>query len=124
MLILVLAVVLKPIFPLVDYAVNYNYIAKVLCVNKTKPTLKCNGKCHLMKELAKAAESDNINDKSASSGKKDASKQEVENWYCQDFTSLSAKPVLIDRNAVVFDSYQNLYYILPITAVFHPPTLS
>jgi hypothetical protein len=36
-----------------DYAINYDYISKVLCINKDKPELKCNGKCHLMKELAK-----------------------------------------------------------------------
>jgi hypothetical protein len=34
-------------------AINYDYISKVLCINKDKPELKCNGKCHLMKELAK-----------------------------------------------------------------------
>jgi hypothetical protein len=43
----------KPIFPVMDYAINYDYISKVLCINKDKPELKCNGKCHLMKELAK-----------------------------------------------------------------------
>jgi hypothetical protein len=41
-----------------DYAINYDYISKVLCINKDKPELKCNGKCHLMKELAKASEDD------------------------------------------------------------------
>ncbi len=46
----------KPVFPVIDYVVNYDYIAKVLCENKAKPELKCNGKCQLMKELAKAAE--------------------------------------------------------------------
>jgi len=47
---------LKPIFPVIQYAIDYNHISKVLCVNKEKPQLHCNGKCHLMKELAKAAE--------------------------------------------------------------------
>ena len=28
---------LKPILPVVDYIVNYEYISKVLCVNKAKP---------------------------------------------------------------------------------------
>ncbi|MEN9488966.1 MAG: hypothetical protein RL494_1231 [Bacteroidota bacterium] len=57
---------LKPVLPVVEYVVNYEYISKVLCVNKDKPKLQCNGKCHLMKELAKASE----NEKPISSDKK------------------------------------------------------
>jgi len=45
--------VLKPVLPLVEYAVNYDYISDVLCINKNKPKLHCNGKCYLGKELAK-----------------------------------------------------------------------
>lgn len=35
----------------VHYSVNYDYYAHVLCVNKNRPSLHCNGKCHLKKEL-------------------------------------------------------------------------
>jgi hypothetical protein len=56
--IIVLSLFLKPIFPVIEYAVNYEYISKVLCVNKAKPMMHCNGKCHLMKELAKASETE------------------------------------------------------------------
>ena len=55
-LFLTITLMLKPIFPVVDYLVNYEYISKVLCENKAKPKLKCNGKCQLMKGLAKASE--------------------------------------------------------------------
>tara|TARA_B100000678_G_scaffold92423_1_gene77164 strand:- start:41816 stop:42130 length:315 start_codon:yes stop_codon:yes gene_type:complete len=37
----------------VEYLANYDYIAKVLCINKDQPELHCNGKCYLMKQLAK-----------------------------------------------------------------------
>jgi hypothetical protein len=63
---LALFMLLKPVFPVIDYIVNYEYISKVLCVNKDKPKMHCNGKCHLMKELAKASE----NEKPISSDKK------------------------------------------------------
>jgi hypothetical protein len=46
--------VFRPLIPLAEYAVNYDYIANTLCVNKSKPELHCNGKCYLSKELAKA----------------------------------------------------------------------
>ena len=48
---LALFMLLKPVLPVIDYVVNYEYITKVICVNKAKPKLQCNGKCHLMKEL-------------------------------------------------------------------------
>lgn len=45
----------KPLWPVADYIANYEYIIKVLCENKDKPELKCNGKCYLSKQLAKEA---------------------------------------------------------------------
>jgi hypothetical protein len=49
-----LLAMLKPISPIIGYYINYDYIVDVLCENKDKPVLKCNGKCHLTKELKKA----------------------------------------------------------------------
>jgi hypothetical protein len=37
-----------------NYLVKYNYYVTVLCENKDKPELKCNGKCHLALELKEA----------------------------------------------------------------------
>ena len=36
------------------FKLNQDYIAKVLCVNKARPQLKCNGHCYLAKQLKKA----------------------------------------------------------------------
>ena len=36
----------------VDYQFNKTFIASVLCENKAKPQMHCEGKCHLKKELA------------------------------------------------------------------------
>jgi hypothetical protein len=38
---------------LADYALNKAYIARTLCVNKNKPSMHCNGRCHLRKQLQK-----------------------------------------------------------------------
>ncbi|WCM42919.1 hypothetical protein MG290_04335 [Flavobacterium sp. CBA20B-1] len=46
---------IKPIIPVVEYVVFYDYIKNELCINKENKALQCNGKCHLKKELAKAA---------------------------------------------------------------------
>ena len=39
--------------PVIDYAINYDYIAEQLCENKNKPVLACYGKCYLAKEVQK-----------------------------------------------------------------------
>lgn len=53
--------VFKSLSPFVDYAINKEYIAKVLCINQEKPELACHGKCHLKKELKKEQESQKKN---------------------------------------------------------------
>lgn len=47
---------LRPIQPIVEYVLNQDYIAEFLCINKEKPELQCNGKCHLVKEIKKQQE--------------------------------------------------------------------
>lgn len=48
--------IFRPIFPVVEYMVNYDYIASVLCENTDKPEMQCNGKCYVAKELNKSLE--------------------------------------------------------------------
>ncbi|RTQ47492.1 hypothetical protein EJV47_18890 [Hymenobacter gummosus] len=33
---------------------NRDYVARVLCINRAKPQMRCNGKCHLRKQLQAA----------------------------------------------------------------------
>ncbi|MDJ1469228.1 hypothetical protein QNI19_31545 [Cytophagaceae bacterium DM2B3-1] len=39
-----------------SFYINQKVIANTVCINKTKPYLKCNGKCYLAKKLKKAEE--------------------------------------------------------------------
>lgn len=41
-----------------DYQVHKERITELFCVNKDKPALRCNGKCHLVKQLRKASDSE------------------------------------------------------------------
>lgn len=63
--------VVRPLIPIMEYAADYDYIANVLCINKSRPELHCNGKCYLSKELAKTndTESSPLN-KTKNSGQK------------------------------------------------------
>lgn len=46
-------IAIRPVLPLVNYAVNYEYIVKKLCENRNNPRSLCKGKCYVSKELAK-----------------------------------------------------------------------
>ena len=46
------------LFIVAGYEINKDFITKNICVNKNKPSLHCNGKCHLKKELSKDSESE------------------------------------------------------------------
>ncbi|EZH71935.1 hypothetical protein ATO12_04770 [Aquimarina atlantica] len=56
-----LLMLVKPLWPIGEYIMNYDYIVKNLCINKERPRLKCNGKCYLVKQLAKESEETNNN---------------------------------------------------------------
>ncbi len=45
------ATLVLPLWPVVNYAWNKDYIASVLCINRDKPEMKCEGKCHLNKMM-------------------------------------------------------------------------
>lgn len=55
-----------------DFGMRRDYIAEVLCINRDKPMLNCDGKCYLAKKLKAAQEqqdkeNESINIKSAPS---------------------------------------------------------
>jgi hypothetical protein len=116
--IILIALILKPILPVVDYIVNYEYISKVLCVNKAKPMMHCNGKCHLMKELAKAAETENPK---SSNKKQNTPIQEV--LFFKEIKSFSIVSFSFSTETKINSSYLELYSYLNTNSVFHPPTI-
>ena len=113
---LALFMLLKPVLPVIDYVVNYEYITKVICVNKAKPKLQCNGKCHLMKELAKTSESQTP----ISSNKKIAT-QELEVLFFEEIKSFNIRYIYFDKNQFLNTNYSDLYSYLNSDFVFRPP---
>jgi hypothetical protein len=55
---LYLLAMVRPVMPIIEYYANYDYIANVLCENRDKPYLECNGKCYLDDQLAKVNHTD------------------------------------------------------------------
>lgn len=116
-IVIALAFFLRPILPVLEYAINYDYITKTLCVNKAKPKMQCNGKCHLMKELAKAAESE----KPISSDKKQLV-QESEVLFLETIPSFAYADFFTNPTQKINANYSNLYCFLNSCVVEHPPT--
>jgi len=110
--------VLRPIIPIVDYGINYNFIVKELCENKEKPELQCNGKCHLAKELAKASE----NEKPISQNKKHQT-SEIEVLYFTNVIDYTFSPTFCFSQNNINSFYLNLYKRICSDSTFHPPTL-
>lgn len=42
----------------IDFKLNQDYIARVLCINRDKPELHCEGNCILMQKIKDAQQSD------------------------------------------------------------------
>jgi hypothetical protein len=118
LIIVSMTLLLKPVFPVLEYFVNYDYIVTELCENKAKPELKCNGKCHLTNELANASDSDNKN-----SSEKKVTSQQYEVVFFQEITALTFTVPTSEPNLKAANSYSNNYDHLMDELTFHPPII-
>jgi len=105
---------LRPIAPLVEYVINYDYISKVLCINKDKPELNCNGKCHLMKKLEQQQEDD--------FNSLQINMEEYPIGFVSVLHILDKKPINITKRKKIF-SYKSNYYFSFHQEIFNPPTI-
>lgn len=111
---LLLVLALRTAMPILDYAVNYQYISTQLCENKNKTELHCNGKCYVKKEILKSTENQN------------AKESKVEIKAIDVFVIneiLDLKPEFSHDNKMDnnFQNYFNLVVKSFIENVFHPP---
>jgi hypothetical protein len=86
--------VFKVYLPYIDYYANYNYISKVLCENKNKPQMHCNGKCHLKKTIEKASKEESRSKHNEFSGK------------FVSFLELAVKPIQLQSPWITIRSIQ------------------
>ena len=114
-LILSLFMLFKPVLPVVEYVVFYDYIKNELCVNKDKPSVGCNGKCHLAKELANA--SDSGKDKA----KSNFASAQMQIVFFQDLLQEVAFLPAQQYLTKFFSNYSNSYRFTFATSLFKPP---
>ena len=101
-------------FVAVWYYANQHYIATVLCVNKEKKDMGCNGKCALNKKLAEA---ENSPDKEAPL----SLKKPVE---ASPFLLVQSKEIIFESSlsTVYFQIPDQQYHYDLNEDIFHPPT--
>lgn len=114
---LTIMILLKPLWPLVEYVVNYEYIVENLCENKEEPVLKCNGKCYLSKQIAKEVENDT----------KDSSKNKKVKFEFKIINFFNEEEVIFLFFKPIFNNYQwhsKLKSNLFVIDFLHPPQVT
>lgn len=110
---------IKPLWPLAEYAINYNYIIENLCENRDRPFLNCDGKCYLAKQLAKESEGTDKNPFENRPSKTDI--QFVISLDLSVHFGLDPADVALALNN--FNTSNNLFSTLFLTDISHPPEL-
>ncbi|GAA3783711.1 hypothetical protein GCM10022271_15030 [Corallibacter vietnamensis] len=99
------------------YELNIDYIIKTYCINTDKPELKCNGKCHLAKQLN--LETQNSEDEN------ELNSIAVFEGFLPVFNQIQTyilpkKPKLTISKHIV-DGYFNNYFFLKGESQYKPP---
>ncbi|MDR6405314.1 MULTISPECIES: hypothetical protein [Chryseobacterium] len=110
---IIFTIAIRPVLPLMNYVVNYDYIVKNLCENRSIPQSTCKGKCYVEKELAKTEKQSNNN-------------QTIKITGLDVFLS---NEVLFFSNAILSDislkslhsDYINFHTSDYFSKIFHPP---
>jgi hypothetical protein len=95
---------------MLKYKIDQAYIARVLCENRAKPEVQCNGKCYLRKQLQKDEQQQN----NGTSGKEKYEVVYTDMLPVFDLTPLAPSTLLIAY-------YQDPELHTPLFSFFHPP---
>lgn len=95
---------------LAEFMLNKEYIATVLCINRDKPKLHCDGQCVLMKRMAKETKQEQQGN---------AVKDKYEVVISEVVPQFSITPALSAE--VLYSVYAPALPADPLHAVFHPP---
>lgn len=113
-------VLLKPVLPIVDYLLRYDYYAQELCVMKDTPNNDCCGQCQVMDAIAKQEEQSPRNNSTQPSTRTSQSEEivhEVITLYRSN-TSLMCTHILpghswIDHAGILMRGYIRLPFTPP-----------
>ncbi len=116
--ILLFAVLLPTLSPwgtIAYYHANKDYIAKVLCENRSRPELHCDGTCYLAKKLK--AQQDKQDKETTERVQNTPSIQ----LFCESTCLFDFTPVSRFRTVVPFFMYVVAAFSRPLDGLFRPP---
>ena len=112
--ILIVVLSFKDVFVFADFYWNQDFIAKTLCINKDKPEMKCNGKCHLSKVIKEIQDQE---DKSPDSKEENRFSTVYVVAPLSSFTFNN--PTIINKRSFFIKNETYIFNFL--NKVFHPP---
>ncbi|WP_080056386.1 hypothetical protein [Spirosoma aerolatum] len=98
-----------------QYQLNKEYIARVLCENRNRPELHCDGKCYLAKRLK--AQQEKQDKETTERVQKTPSIQ----LFFMDAIGFTCSPASLTQQTHTAFTYQLAAYSAPILPVFQPP---
>ena len=99
----------------ISFKINQDFIAKNLCENRTKPSLHCDGKCHLMKKLKQV-------DKEEKKQTSKTIKEKLEDLYFYNQTNFNVSQKLdfeVKKQSIFGYKFQNSSSYQ--STIFRPP---
>lgn len=100
---------------LLHYMLNKEFITEQYCVNKAKPELKCNGQCHLKKEIE--ADANHKSDLPAAPSELMTFALVCQSIAVFDFSPLSLTPSQLNGHYIMGE------YLSSAISIFHPPRI-
>ncbi|MCI3937965.1 hypothetical protein MQX03_12205 [Chryseobacterium aahli] len=110
---IIFTIAIRPVLPLVNYAVNYDYIVKNLCENRKVIESDCKGKCFVKKELAKTEKQSNNSQNIKIAGLDVFLSHEILSFSDQLLSEIQLENFTSDY----IDSHTSEYF----SRIFHPP---
>jgi hypothetical protein len=99
---------------------NHTYIATVLCENKDKPALHCDGKCYLKKKIAAEATQQSSN----STSKMPTLKKGMETVALLTVLPVIPQFLFEETGALRIGTRPNAYSYTALYTIFHPPSVA
>ncbi len=96
----------------ISYQINKEQIIKTLCENKDKPQLKCEGKCHLRKQLKE-------NSSTEPASKSNSGTEKID-LFTVELLEISAIKHIIEASPV---SFSEALIRQPSSPLFRPPAV-
>jgi len=102
------------------YKIDQKRITEEKCINKDRPSLKCNGKCFLAKQLKRI---ENLESNKLPSKKSNPYTIKFEVQYSTRFSSIDYQYSINDVSNIHCFSYDEPISMVFLKSVFHPPAI-